>query len=70
MRTEQGGVMSIKEMEEAGIELPPYHEETWQTSHGPINVFVQEPGTGVGIYQENTREIIPFPSRQKERKAA
>jgi len=66
MRTEQGGVMSIKELEEAGLELPPYHEETWQTGHGPIRVFVQEPASGAGIYRPGTGEIIELPKRNKE----
>lgn len=70
MRTEKGGVMSIEEIQEAGLELPPYHEETWQTSHGPIRVVVQEPGAGVGVYRPETKEVIPFRPEKELRKAA
>ena len=72
MRTEQGGVMTTKELQEAGIEQPPYYKETWQTSHGPITVFVQEPESGEGTYNPDAPEgqrIIRF-HRGEQRKAA
>ncbi len=67
------GVMTLEEMERAGIKLSPGHEEVWQTGHGPLTVLVQEPETEEGTYNPNAPEgqkIIRFHRGEQERKAA
>lgn len=68
----EGKVMSVEEMERAGIKLSPGHEEVWQTGHGPLTVLVQEPESEEGTYDPDAPEgekIIPF-HREEIRKAA
>lgn len=60
MRTKEGGVMSIEEMEKAGIPLPEYEEGEQETSHGEIHVHRQVPESGEGIYDPKTGKVEPF----------
>lgn len=66
---EKGQVMSVEEMERAGIKLSPGHEEVWQTGHGPLTVLVQEPESEEGTYDPETKQVIHF-HRGELKKAA
>lgn len=61
MRTEKGGVMSIREMEEAGIPMPEYEEEEIDTGERKIPVVRQRPASNEGI--------IEFPKKEEKTKA-
>lgn len=64
MRSKEGGVMSIKEMEEAGIPMPEYEQMEIDAGERKIPVVKQKEASNEGI--------IEFPKRNPEelRKAA
>jgi predicted nucleotidyltransferase len=66
MRTKEGKVMSIREMEAAGIPLPEYEEETEERQDRQVKVVKQVPASGAGIYKPETGEVIDYPKPKKE----
>ena len=74
MLKEQGGVMSIKEMEKAGIPLPEHEEGEIEADGRKIPYVKQEPASNVGIYNQDSEKVdvieMPKKNSQEELKKA
>ena len=66
MRTEKGGVMTLKEMEQAGLPLPEYEDEEEDVGGRKIRVVKMTPASGTGIYKPETGKVIEFPKKPKK----